>query len=310
MIHDGILFVGDINVDLIFGGLEYPVQEDKEIMAGSFVRTMGSSSVITAVVFRSLGGEADVCGLSGNDDNGSYMLKSLDKFGIGRSLVMKDEATPTGITVNLIHGHARSQVTYPGTISKFNGPTLSKDLAKFKHVHLTGIYQQENFLPNITKTVKYIKELGVKVSLDTQWDVTEKWEYLDDIYPFLDYLFINIDEALSISKTENIDSAIQYFKGKVSCVIIKAGSEGSYLLDKEDFTIIPPFSSKVVDTTGAGDAFAGGFLYSLYNIGSNKNEAAIYGSAVAARNCEFHGGVGARSTDIDIQKKIVEGMDA
>lgn len=199
---DKVLFVGDINVDLVLGGLEYPVQEDKEVMARSFMRTIGSSSIITAVAFRSLGGEADVCGLAGCDDNGAYILKSLDELGIGRSLVMKDKKTPTGITVNLIHGHVRSQVTYPGTISKFTGPPLTKELSMYKHIHFSGIYQQKAFLPNIVDTIKYIKKLGVLVSLDTQWDATERWKYLDILYPYLDYLFINRDEAYSISGTK------------------------------------------------------------------------------------------------------------
>lgn len=305
--REEVLFIGDINVDLIFGGLESSVQEDKEIMADIFFRTMGSSAVISSVAYSSLGGQANLCGLVGNDDNGSYMLKALDEFGIGRSLVSVDKKTPTGVTVNLIYGQTRSQVTYPGTIAKFKGPELSETLSLYRHVHFSGIYQQKSFLPHIVPTMKYLKKLGVSISLDTQWDTTEKWKYLDEIYPFLDYLFINKDEALSIAGVGDVPSALEFFAEKVSISLIKLGHKGVCYFENNQARNIPSYPAKIIDTTGAGDAFAGGFLYAIYVGKSGVLEAVHYASAVAARNCEFHGGVGARSTDMDIQKKLMEG---
>jgi len=301
-----ILFIGDVNVDLIFGGLKHPVQEDKEVLADRFSRTIGSSAVITAVAYKSLGGHADVCGLVGNDDNGRYMLGSMKKLGIGISLVQVDKNIPTGITVNLIYGHARSQVTYPGTISIFSGPKLSTALSNYAHIHFSGIYQQKSFLPNLVKNVKYVKKLGLNVSLDTQWDAEEKWEHLNELYPYLDYLFVNEDEALSISRTENVESALNYFEKKASCTLIKLGSEGACFYKNSEVKKILPYPAKVVDTIGAGDAFAGGFLYAVYIRKLDIYHAIQYASAVAARNCEFPGGVGAKSTDSDIQKKLKE----
>lgn len=306
---NNILFVGDINIDLILGGLQYPVQEDREIMAESFIRTMGSSSVITAVAYRSLGGRAEVCGLVGNDDNGTYMLNLLDKYKIGRTLVTVDRETSTGVTVNLIYRKIRSQVTYPGTIPLFKGPVLTGEFSEYRHVHFSGIYQQKAFLPNIVSTMEYLKELGVSISLDTQWDITEKWEYLNKIYPYLDFLFINRDEALSISGGKDFLSVLDYFKDKTACTLIKLGSEGSYVLKNGIKMLIPPYPSNVVDTTGAGDSFAGGFFHAHYNKHLEINEAAHYASAASAISCGFAGGVGARLTDIDIQKKLMEGKN-
>ena len=69
---------------------------------------------------------------------------------------------------------------------------------------------------------------------------------------------------------------------------------------------VPAFPANVVDTTGAGDDLAGGFLYALYEGDMTVCEAARYGSAVAARNCEFPGGVEAKSNNSDIQRKLME----
>jgi len=302
-----VLFIGDVNVDLVFGGLQYPLQEDKEVMAETFFRTMGSSAAITAVAYSCLGGQADLCGLVGNDENGAYMLDSLDKLGVGRSLVKIDNSIPTGVTVNLIHGRTRSQVTFPGTISRFTGPPLSTDFSEYRHAHFSGIYQQEAFLPNIVSTMQHFKKLGISISVDTQWDVTENWDHLDEIYSMLDYLIINEEEALSISRATNIDSALSYFAGQVSCTLIKLGNKGVCFYENGEVKNVPAYPAEVVDTTGAGDAFAGGFLYALYEGKMDFYKALHYASAVAARNCEFAGGVGAKSTDFDIQKKLLEG---
>ncbi len=309
MKNSKILFVGDINVDLVFGGLEQPVQADKEILAGSFMRTMGSTAVITAVVYRFLGGTADVSGLAGDDENGAYMLSMLDNYGIGRDLVAVDKKTPTGVTVNLIRGTTRSQVTYPGTISKFSGPELTEALAGYRHIHFSGIYQQKAFLPNIVAAMEYVKSLGVPVSLDTQWDSSEKWEYLDMLYPYLDYLFINKNEAFSITGQKSLSGVQDYFGDKKICTLVKLGPEGCLVITDRTGTKIPSYPAEVVDTTGAGDAFAGGFLYGFYNKNMSVEKAACYGSAAAARNCEFTGGVEARSSDSDIQLKLKEGKN-
>jgi D-galactosamine 6-phosphate deaminase/isomerase len=301
-----VLFIGDVNVDLIMGGLAHPVQEDKEVLAETFFRTIGSSAAISAITMRNLGGQAFLCGLVGEDVNGLYMLQELDELGIDCSMVSVDKETPTGVTVNLIYGHTRSQITYPGTISKFEGPELTKNLTEFCHVHFSGIYQQKAFLPNIISTMKYLKKLGLSISLDTQWDMSEEWKYLEEMYLLLDYLFINKDEALSISRTENAPLALNYFADKGPRTMIKLGPEGVTFLENTTIRQIPAYPARVVDSIGAGDSFAGGFLYALYEKELDFSAALLFASATAARNCEFAGGIESMSTDLDIQKKILE----
>lgn len=295
------LFIGDVNVDLIFGGLTMPVLEDKEVTASTFELTMGSTSIITAAAFSSLGGSAESCGLAGDDDYGRYMLSKMEEFKIGTKRIVIDPEIATGITVNLIHGDSRSQVTYPGTIEAFSGPDLLDDYSDVRHVHLSGIYQQTAFLKNIIKTVEAFKRMGITVSLDTQWDISEKWNYLDRLLPLLDILFVNSDEAFSICGSTNIDEAIAYFRDRVSLIALKLGSEGSRIIEGHNTYKISAFPVEVTDTTGAGDSFAGAFLYALNERKMVLSDAGLFASAAAARSCLFHGGVNAASSVADIE---------
>jgi len=304
--HSSILFCGDINVDLIFGGLVKSVQIDKEVLADRYSISMGSSVVISAATYVSLGGSAAVSGLRGSDDNGRYMAENMNSLGINCSFVQVSSELQTGITLNLIEGTTRSQVTYPGTIREYEGPDLSIDYSDYNHVHFSGIYQQDSFRPNLLKTVKHMKSKGLKVSLDTQWDADENWELLDELYPHLDYLFVNEDEALSISRSNTMDEALEYFKKCSVLTLLKQGEKGALFIRGDEIIKIPSFAVNVVDTTGAGDTFAAAFFYALYNLGKNLKRSCFFASAAAARSCMFVGGIAARSSFYDVEKILTE----
>ena len=72
-----VLFVGDINVDVLMGDLESLPVVDKEITCKSFDVAVGSSAVICAAAYASLGGDASFLGLAGKDDYGEFMVKSM-----------------------------------------------------------------------------------------------------------------------------------------------------------------------------------------------------------------------------------------
>ncbi|MBF9014634.1 MULTISPECIES: carbohydrate kinase family protein [unclassified Oceanispirochaeta] len=295
-----ILFCGDINVDLVFGNLSHPVQDDKEVLAETFSKTVGSSAVITAAAFASLGGKCVVSGLRGNDENGLFMDSKMKEFGIDTRLVQISDSVKTGITVNLNYGRSRSQVTYPGTISEYTGPDLGISYSQFSHVHFTGIYQQTSFLPNLVRVIKHLKEQGLKISLDTQWDAQEKWEYLEILYPLLDVLFINEDEALSISNSLSIHEATLFFKNRVKMTVLKMGAQGALIITENGEDFIPIYPATVIDTIGAGDTFSAAFIYSHEVLNKSFIKSAHFASAASARSCQFPGGVEAKSSYTDI----------
>ncbi|WP_428770451.1 carbohydrate kinase family protein [Treponema sp. HNW] len=281
-----VLFLGDVNIDISFSGLETPIVTDCEVFCANFSKTLGGSTCLASAVFARLGGNAGLCGLIGEDENGRFIKNELSQLRIDTSLLQSRKKISTGVTVNLIYGRERSQVTYRGALSAFNNVSHAlKALNRFSHVHISGPYGMPSFFPHIDKLLQSIKKEGKTVSIDTQWDPSEQWMYLDSWLAKTDYFFINKNEALSITKTRDIQKAYAILVSKTPMPIIKLGNGGVIVENK----IYPAYDVPVVDTTGAGDAFAAGFLFAVIQLNLPYSEAARFASAAAAIACTYTG---------------------
>lgn len=300
-----VLFVGDINVDVMMGGLRSLPVTDKEVMCESFDVVMGSSAVICAAAYASLGGNASFLGLAGNDDYGNFMLNGMNALGIATDRVRRTSEFRTGVTINMIFKSTRTQVTYPGTITEFDGRDIdAKTLQGFDHIHFAGPYQQTRLRPEITRLLKLAAAQKSTTSLDPQWDATEKWEYMDEWLPLLTYLFVNEGEATSLARKKSLEDACAALQAKTHRAVVKAGSEGAMLLVDGSIYKIPARPIDVIDTTGAGDCFDAGFLYGILEQNLDPRDALEIGSATGSRSCMYPGGVAHRSTYADIVKFI------
>jgi sugar/nucleoside kinase (ribokinase family) len=96
------LFIGDICVDIMMGGMESLPIVDREITCKSFEVTLGGSTVLCACAFAALGGSASFLGLAGNDDYGDFSIRGMQSFGINTDLVRRTNEVKTGVTLNLI----------------------------------------------------------------------------------------------------------------------------------------------------------------------------------------------------------------
>jgi len=296
-----VLFIGEINVDIMMGGLEsFPVK-DREISCSSFELTIGSSTAICSCAYASLGGDASFLGLAGIDEYGDYMVSGMKKFGINTKLIKRTDKVKTGVTVNLIFDGTRTQVTYPGTIAEFGSAYIDLSLLEeFDHIHLAGLYLQEKFLPGVEEVLRFAKSHGISTSLDPQWDESEEWRHMDKWMPHLDYLFVNEDEALSITGASSPLQACKELGASTACPVVKTGSAGALLWTGDDVLEIPGLKAEVVDTTGAGDSFDAGFFYAILEHGLSPEDAALFANAAGARSCGFVGGVNARSSYLQV----------
>ena len=296
-----VLFVGDINVDIILGGLESPPIVDREITCSSYDLTLGSTAVICACAYASLGGSASFIGLAGNDEHGDFMLHEMEGFGINTRSVRRTDTVRTGVTVNLIHRDSRTQVTFPGTIAEFDGADLGADLLRgFDHIHFAGPYQQTKLKPHIGRLLADATQRGMTTSVDPQWDAEERWEHMGEWLPHMSYLFVNEAEACSIAGTKDPQAAVRTLAGQTRCPIVKTGKNGCRVFLGDAPLEVPTCTISIVDSTGAGDSFDAGFLFAVLEKGLETLEACAFANAVGTRSCLFVGGVNARSTYEDI----------
>lgn len=297
------LFVGDINVDVIMGGMQTPPTADREVVCNTFDVTLGSAAVIAAAAYTRLGGRAAFAGLAGRDDYGDFMLRSMKDIGIDTRLVRRTSRARTGVTVNLIHGRQRTQVTYPGTIAAFDGADITvASLRRFRHIHFAGPYQQTKLRPHIARLLMTARQMGLTTSLDPQWDMTGKWDLMDEWLPLLSFFFPNRDEVLSITGAGSLKAGCRALAARTACPVIKAGRDGAMIWQNGKAVTLPTPDVNVVDTTGAGDSFDAGFLYAMLDRRMGLRESVEFANAVAARSCMFVGGVNARSTYEDVMR--------
>jgi sugar/nucleoside kinase (ribokinase family) len=310
-----ILFAGDGNLDLILSGLEGLPQEDKEVFCEEYTVALGGSCTIAASAYARLGGTCDYCGLLGNDTNGDLVFDFLGDAGVGTGLVRRDADVKTGVTVNLVRAKTRTQVTYPGSLSLVDETeTILRELDKYTHIHLSGLYGTKLFLPRVQEVLLAAKSAGITTSIDTQWDSSEEWCYADSWLPLLTWLFVNEDEASSLVK-RYAPAGSNPTPGKEvwDCLskltpspIIKLGPQGAYAGGK----LYPPIEiGRIVDTTGAGDCFAAGFLYGMIEERRGFVASLCFAQASGALACSFEGGSSVKFTREKVDALSKQGKD-
>ena len=288
-------------MDLIASGLESLPVVDREITCSSFSVMMGSSAVIAAANYQGLGGSSFMAGLRGDDDYGRFMAEQMREHGIDISLVQTTTEVGTGVTINLIHKGTRTQITYAGAIAAFSDTSgIEARLQEFTHVHFSGPYQQQALRPLLAELLLKAREAGIGTSLDPQWDAAERWEHMDEWLRLVDYFFVNRDEALSIAGARTETDAFDTLRGRTANPLVKLGDQGALVWAGDHVVRCPPLRVPVKDTTGAGDAFAAGFLYGRIEQGLSLERSARLANAVAARNCTMEGGVNACSSYAEI----------
>lgn len=295
------LFVGEINVDVMMGGMETPPIVDREVPCKTYDVVMGGSTMISACTYACLGGETHFAGMAGNDEYGQFMLRGMRDFGFNTDLVEYSKDVRTGVTVNMISGNTRTQATYPGTIAEYGGAGLTEaSLRNLNHIHFGGVYLETNLEPRIESVLATARRLGLTTSLDPQWDSTERWEYMDRWLPLVSYLFVNSDEAISITKAASPEEALRALVKRTACPLVKLGRDGALAMADGEVVHVKGKIVQPVDTTGAGDTFDAGFLYATLDRKMPLLDAARFANAAAARSCLFVGGVNARSTYQDV----------
>jgi sugar/nucleoside kinase (ribokinase family) len=302
-----VLFVGDVNVDLNLSGLLQDPIPDREILASDFEVAIGSSAAIAAVAHASLGARTAFLGLAGDDDYGRFMKTRMAEAGIDVSRIDLAAGLRTGVTVNLVKDHHRTQITYPGAIPLLQ--VVAEDFAGIDglvHVHFAGIYQQKLLLPRLAGLIEALHGRGITASVDPQWDESEQWLHSREWLKAADVVFVNADEARSLTKTATVAAAADALAAVCRCLIVKDGSAGALVREHGRESTVAGHEVALADSIGAGDNFAAGYLFARLQTGADAEGALRFGNAAAARSCSFAGGTGARSTRADIVQFLKE----
>lgn len=261
-----VLVAGEINPDLILTGDVTPQFGQAEKLIDGAALSIGSSSVIFACGAARLGLKVAFIGVCGEDVFGQFMLAEMAKRNIDTTNVVTQPNGHTGLSVILNSGADRAILTYPGLIPALRADDITDTLLQqARHLHSASYFLQTNLQPDLPKLFQRARSFGLTTSLDTNYDPTERWSGLDELLPVTNVFLPNRAEALSLTATNSIDTAIERLKNKVETLAIKLGAEGASACRGTVTASAQSLSVEVVDTVGAGDSFDAGFIYGYLN---------------------------------------------
>jgi sugar/nucleoside kinase (ribokinase family) len=307
-----LLTVGESFQDLIFVGLPHMPRSGEELRTSAFVATIGGGALITATAASRLGVQTTV--ISALSAEATRSLRA-DKV---RVVNVKRPSEPHAVTVSLSTSRDRSFVTFEGVNAKLES-RLPAAIARqpARHVHLA-------FAPRHcarwTRIVERLRAAGVTTSWDFGWNpMLRDAEGFRSLLAAADFIFVNEAEAALYAGSRTRDR-LAYWRRTARNTIVKLGARGSLWVagrdhgarnlppslkrrragdfaeaDQPSDVSVPAPRVRVVDTTGAGDAFNGGFLVG-WLAGQPHRECLRLGNFVGAQSTRAAGGVDALPT--------------
>jgi sugar/nucleoside kinase (ribokinase family) len=250
-------------------------------------RAGGGSAANSIVAISQLGGNTFYACKVANDEQGSFYMKDLHQAGV--STLLKDVQCNghTGKCMVMVTPDAeRTMNTFLGITSDFSEAELHLDeLKQAEYLYIEGyLVTSDVSREAVIKARKVASENGIKTAM-TFSDPSMVTYFADGIKEMfadgVDILFCNEEEALTFTGTKTIEDAIASLAPKVGRLVITLGSKGACVVADGKSLFIDAEKAKAVDTNGAGDMFAGAFLYGVTHGLSNKQAGKLANMAAA-----------------------------
>lgn len=278
-----IVVLGSFVVDLMSRTPHLPARGET-VFGGPFKLGPGGKGSNQGVAAHKAGADVTMVTKLGRDDFARIALDSFRGAGMKTDYVFFDDEHETGAALIMVeNGTAENEIVVSIGACNFITDDEVESLRKeIKNSRLL-LTQLETNLSAVYKAIDMANEYGVMVVLNT----APVRPIAEEIYKKVDILTPNETEAsilsgIEVKNMEGAQKAAEFFVEKgVKSVVITLGSNGVYIKSKEYEGHVPAFKlDNVVDTTGAGDAFNGGFATALAE-GRSIRDAAIFGNAVA-----------------------------
>jgi sugar/nucleoside kinase (ribokinase family) len=261
--------LGQYTADVVVRTVEAFPEKGKALFVDDISLTNGGSACNAAVALGKLGARAAAIGKVGGDAFGAFVLSTLREAGVDVSSMVQDAAVKTSTTAVMVAADGeRSFLHYFGGNSAMTEACIDWEMIRRSRIlHVAAAF----LVPGLdgepmARALARARSMGTLTSLDTAWDASGRWmEVLEPCLPHLDLFVPSREEARMLTgETEPPEMARAFACRGVSTTVIKLGEDGCYVRTRGREFRIPAYPvARVVDTLGAGDAFAGGLLAGL-----------------------------------------------
>ena len=269
---------------------ELQSQVSKEVAGLPHSLSIGGSANNTIRAMARLGSEVGFIGKVGHDNTGDRFEQALHNLGIEGKIFRGDK--PSGKCISLVSPDGeRTMLTHLGAAAEMHAEDISASLFEgFDCLYIEGYLVQEHSL--IETAIRTAKECGLQMAIDlASFNVVEEnLDFLRSIVAkYIDIVFANEDEARVFSGEAEPINALQYISEMCDLAVVKIGTKGALIKHKGEVIHIGIMAAaKRVDTTGAGDFYAAGFMYGMCE-GLSLRQCGTIGAITAGKVIEVVG---------------------
>lgn len=256
--------------------------QKKLVSGGSVGNTMHGLGI--------LGVDSSFIGKVGDDEFGNFYEKEMAEAGL-KPVLMRAAATPTGTAVTLVTPDSeRTFATHLGAATELMAEELTGNYFKGYDILYVEGYLIYN-LPLVEQACRLAQEKGMTIALDlASYNVVNEMlpQFNSIVTEYVDILFSNQDEASAFTGAGTPQESLNIIADKCDIAVVKTGAGGSWIKRDHEVIRVDPLRVSPVDTTGAGDLYAAGFLYGLSN-GFTLDKCGLFGSTLAGKVIEVIG---------------------
>ena len=259
----------------------------EKIPIRKLVRKVAGNAANVAVGSARLGLDSAFWTVLGDDEAARMIMAKMREEKVETKYVQKKKGTDSNFTVVLNYQGERTQLVYQQP-RKYN---LPNNLEKAKFVYLTAMGETHKLA--YAELLLYLLKTKTKLAYNPgSYQITCKEKICNDILPYTEILFVNKEEALMILTNHTKNGHAKYKQMSVKyarqllkelndlgpeIVVITDGNNGSYALADNVYYYLGIFPGSLIERTGAGDAYASGFLSAIVH-GKATSEAMVWGT--------------------------------
>ena len=276
------------SMSLVDTGLQTEIS--KSVAGLPYSLSLGGSAGNTIRAMAKLGCDVGFIGKVGEDTTGDFFQKALENLSVSPVVFRGTERS--GKCVSLISPDGeRTMVTHLGAALELSAPELTPDIfAGYDCLYVEGYLVQNHEL--ISKAARMAKECGLKVAIDLASFnvVAENLEFLRGLVrDYVDIVFANEDEAKAFTCEREPLNALQAISEMTELAVVKIGIKGALIKRGDEVVHVGIMAAaKRVDTTGAGDFYAAGFMAGLCD-GLSLRQCGTIGAITAGKVIEVVG---------------------
>ena len=294
---DVMTLIKDDNILVKFslpkGSMQLVDQERSNLIkseTSNYKRTFspGGSAANTIHGLAMIGSPTGFIGSIGKDDTGDVFENEMKQAGVKTMLFRRNSITGTAVAL-VSKNRERTFATHLGAAVDLNANEITPDLFEdFNILYLEGYLI--NNLPLVESACKIAKEKNLTIALDlASYNVVET--YINDfryiVTNYIDIIFANEDESKVFTGLDP-EEAVRKLSEYCRIAIVKIGKAGSWLKMGDEMIKVDSLPVNCIDTTGAGDLYASGFLYGYAN-NLSLEKCGILGSMLAGNVIEVVG---------------------